>query len=695
MPENPVGSTPPAAETLGEFLLSLVQAFLRTGYYLPEHPESKKAKSGLYHRFHRLAGDTGEMTFLVRGEGPGAVIHIEGLGDKSLKLSDVMLKGMAQTYNPRFVHFLERKELVSLSLGGRMSEEEFSRFIDIVAEPSLDDMREHASKKRFVDCLKERGISHLSFVFNEDFITEHRHIPWRAVMALSRLRKDISLVPIFRNLKREEIGRVRREILDDIMRPLNVPELVYAFLMNLDLARTADLGEEESEDEVVDMVREEMLLALATIFIADASGRSKKFLDLLPPEKFPRVLGKLCRRLNQAKGAQARNLVEEMFNAGLLSMEQLPPEVRERVMNVQIAMKFIDQKVEYLKHFDRTTDPADYPKRARTMARIIPCLLERGKYTEAVAVTERLQAHAREDSPRGATARALMSDLAGEGVLDLAAGAFLEAPKEGRVFIGRFFNLMGQLSVPHLLGIIDRSDDPWKSKQAAELLTRLGPEAAGALLREMARGGVPARCKVTVLRVLAEVPEGPLRTSAMGVLREASADGDPELRREALAAIGRLAPRGEFDLFREKLTDPDPRVARAAVKGLGQAGDARALGLLTPLTEKGDHAGGDDGETAAAAVEALGHLHESCPETRAEVDSLLLKLAGKSYPSGALRKLLGPVLRQSPALLPALADALGRVGGEEAFKVLRRMTEDGDRSLARRAAEQLKKWGQA
>ena len=37
-----------------DFLLHLIQAFLRTGYYTPEHPESARAKEGLYQKFKDL-----------------------------------------------------------------------------------------------------------------------------------------------------------------------------------------------------------------------------------------------------------------------------------------------------------------------------------------------------------------------------------------------------------------------------------------------------------------------------------------------------------------------------------------------------------------------------------------------------------------------------------------------------------------
>ena len=37
-------------EVLGDFILGFVQALLRTGYYLPAHPQARKAKQGLIGR---------------------------------------------------------------------------------------------------------------------------------------------------------------------------------------------------------------------------------------------------------------------------------------------------------------------------------------------------------------------------------------------------------------------------------------------------------------------------------------------------------------------------------------------------------------------------------------------------------------------------------------------------------------------
>ncbi len=687
---SPAADRPPPEE-VGEFLLSLIQAFLRTGYYLPAHPESRRAKVGLFDKFHHLTGASGELTLILRGEGTAAAVSVEGLSEQPLKLKDTMLKGMAETYNPRFVHFLARKELVSLSLSARMDEEEFSRFVDLIAEPFLEEMREHATKDRFIACLEQRGISNLSFVFNEDFITEHRNLPWRAALALSRLRKDITLIPIFRHLRRDQIAQVRREVLDDILRPLNVPELIYAFLMNLDLVRMPDLTEEQAEDEVFALVKEGALLVLTPLFIRDATGKEKRYRDLLPPEKFARVLGKFFQRLNQIDSPAARGLIEEMFNAGLLSLEDLSPEIRERIMTIQLATSFLAARANYLRHLDQAP-PEEYSRRAHLMAKIVPCLLERGQLEEASSITERLAGHGREESERGLLARETLNWLANGPALEMARSAFLGLAKEERVHLGELFVHLGQWAAPHLLAVIRETEDPWRRKQAAELLTRIGPEAAAALLYEVERGQISGQASVVLVRVLGHVGNGQLKPAAVRALRGKVRDRDPEVRREALLALGRLAPREEYESFAAGLRDPDPRVGKAALRGLGLSGDPAAPEIIEGIIHKAEHSGSaDDWDMAAAAVEALGYHHEAGVPSRTKVEEILLELARRGCPEGTWKKLTGRAHRPPEAMLVALAEALGRVGGPAANAPLRRLAEDRDPAVARRAAEALKR----
>jgi hypothetical protein len=121
---------------LTNFLLHLIQAFLRTGYYTAEHPESARAKEGLFQQFKTLFGAEEELTFLVREDQERKEILVEALLPEAQRLSRMMMKGMGELYVPKFAHYLERKDLISLTLKSRMTQLEFTSFIDIMSDPS-------------------------------------------------------------------------------------------------------------------------------------------------------------------------------------------------------------------------------------------------------------------------------------------------------------------------------------------------------------------------------------------------------------------------------------------------------------------------------------------------------------------------------------------------------------------------------
>ncbi len=104
------------------FFLSLIQAFLRTGYYTPDHPESEKARGGLYADFKKIFSQKNEVTFLVYDDSEETRVLIEGALPGPQGLKDLMLPGMAEMYTPKFTKFLERKDLVSLTLKNTMTE---------------------------------------------------------------------------------------------------------------------------------------------------------------------------------------------------------------------------------------------------------------------------------------------------------------------------------------------------------------------------------------------------------------------------------------------------------------------------------------------------------------------------------------------------------------------------------------------
>ena len=155
---------------LTDFILHILQAFLRTGYYTPDHPESAKAKEGLYEQFKNLFEHEDEVAFLARDDQEQKEVLIEGILPEAQRLSRMMMRGMGELYIPKFVNYLERKDLVSLTMKSRMEQTEFTQFIDLMSDPSFLDTHRKEDKDRFISALYKYGISNISFVFNEEML---------------------------------------------------------------------------------------------------------------------------------------------------------------------------------------------------------------------------------------------------------------------------------------------------------------------------------------------------------------------------------------------------------------------------------------------------------------------------------------------------------------------------------------------
>ncbi|HWI41104.1 MAG TPA: HEAT repeat domain-containing protein, partial [Verrucomicrobiae bacterium] len=633
----PAGIPPRSAEveSTGEFIISLIQAFLRTGYYLSEHPESRKAKAGLHARFSSLSGKAGELGFILKEEDGRGVVLIEGIAEEALRLTDMMQRGMADTYNPRFAQFMLRKELISLTLSSRMGGEEFSHFIDVMSEPSLSDLKDQAVKERFVAGMEERGVRHISFIFREEMLTSRAGVPWRAALALSRLKKEIRKIPELRERGEDEVRRMLKYLFPDILRPLTEPFLLYAFLMNIDVACSEDLPEESGEERVFTALSPENFHEVTRFFLDDVSGRAAYFPDQLTAERKGRIAYLIYARLTDAEGEEAQGVMEELFNLGLLSPESLPPRIRERVKITRMAGSFAENPGRYLDALASAADPQRYEPMARSLARIVPVLAEKNRWDDAASVLEAFAAHAAQASPRARTASAALAWLQRGASLEGAADAFLKSSKEERTALSRFFLAAGGAAVPHLLRVIGGTSDVWRQKGAGDVLVRLGKHGVAGLIAALDASTLPAAALPATLRTLAATDDPALLPAAIRVVRGKLDDADEEVRREALSALCRLDAAANLPLFQRRLQDRDPRIRKIALRGLALSGKPEALEDLKVVVTRGEHPSHDEeGELAAAALDMLGVLCDVNPAVGGAVAAYALEVGERAAPGG-------------------------------------------------------------
>jgi hypothetical protein len=690
---SPASSVIQAGETAlleqaGDFVLSMLQAFLRTGYYMPDHPETLKSKSGLYDKFVKLVQAQGEISFLTGEDQGHRIMLVEGIVEKPLRLSEMLQRGIAETYTPHFIKFFERKEIICLSLTSRMGAEEFSQFIDVMSEPSYSSMEGRSAKEQFVRTLRARNICNISFVFSEEFITVRANVPWRTRMALSRLKKDIHLLPILRNLEESELQQIKLNILADILRPLGVADLVYAFLINLDLASSNLLSEEDAEERVFSLINDRLIVRVGDLFIRDSLASDGGFPEHVTPQKKGRILAGICQRLNISKDQQAGTILETLFEKGLISLDELPFSVKNRVLTIKRVTTFLMKPDRFLEALDKTTESDIYEFRVQSTISFVPVLVERGNFHEAIAIIELINKHISEKSERSLSAIKKREDLIVGGTLELASQSFLVSTKETRTLIGKFLQLIGHEAIPHLLHILQESDDPWRSKQATEILVAMGDKAVESLIASIEENLLTLDSLPVVLRIVSEMPHDALRDRAIQVMLKYIDNPIVEIRREALFGLCRLNPSGFFTVFRAGLSDTDLRVRKIAAGALGKAGDRRGFELLKLLAENANKTGRpEDQELAAVAVEALGSLMNSCPASHDTILSYLASLVEQYSARRGWKDLVSGSPRPPDTLLLTLTETLGKQQGKGVTEQLTRLSKHQNPEVARRAAE--------
>ena len=678
-PAKPSPAASPSKEALGEFILSFAQALLRAGYYLPEHPQARRAKEGLYTRFRSLFQGRSELTLMLQDLGEAAGVLVEGALAEPQKLGALMPSGMAEIYAPRLAHFLERKDLVSLTLKESMAEDEFCRFIDVMSEPGSGGL-DAAGKKRFLAHLRESGITHFSLVFKEDLVAAERKLSWRAQLAMSRLKKDLTHVPLFHDLDAAGLRALRRQVLHDVLRPIARADLLAAILMNSDLASTREASAEEIEEELAHFVPDPLVLPTARTALrvhlpgADAQAAARQ----------KRALLKLLVRPRPKDPPGVPELVRELFDRGQIELDELPAGLKAQVMLERDTDRFLYERGAVLTRLEQATLATAYRSQASALLRLLPELLRRSLLDEVLVLATAFGGHAALGGERAPLAEEALAQLAAGEIAAALKDRFIKGKKEDRLVLGPVYQALGEHGRPQLLRILEESQDGWVRKNASELLLRMGAEGAEAVLSELGSGRLPADAVAELLMVFGELcTDVPKVREA---LRQHARHREPRVREEAAWALCRIAGAAEERLFLHLLDDPSLEVRRRALRCLRAArcggGLAHVVGLLARV----------EGDPALEALEpqlyaALPELAEASGAQGGAVEAFLVERVKQSAPHGLLAALHRPRRPLGEEALFAVYDTLGAVGTAPALEALvdlgRHVKEPGRQRVAR------------
>jgi HEAT repeat protein len=194
-----------------------------------------------------------------------------------------------------------------------------------------------------------------------------------------------------------------------------------------------------------------------------------------------------------------------------------------------------------------------------------------------------------------------------------------------------------------------------------------------------------------IIRVLGEITDEGVGAAAVKVILPKADDVHPDVRREVLLTLCRLQPHAHFDKFAVKIGDPDTKVKKAALHGLGGSGDPRALEKLRAVVANAEQAGQEAAwDLAGVAIENIGALYQSCPKARADIANALPEIADRVVPKKSIKSLFKASIPVPVEVALALATAAGRIEGPQAQAVLERLVGHWSKTVSEAAAEALK-----
>jgi hypothetical protein len=556
---------------VSKFILSLIQALLKTGYYTPGHPETQKAKQGLYSQFLSIIKGYREITFTAVTIHDKRDVLLSGITEEPRTISSFMLKSMAEMFVPKFLEYFDRRNLLSFSIKANISREEFETFIDIMSEPPVREDEKIDTKERLTLELLRKNILNVSTIFNIDLVGKDRRLPWRVEIALSRLKKDLSLIPLYKNLNEEKIIELKNMVFEDIIRPIKNPELIKDILLNMDIISSdiEGIGKEEFENKLTDFIHKDYLILAAPevlkffIFLKESQ---EKLHDKNLLQRLAFVKSTLRKVALKTIGYDSfdENLLMDFFKHGILVMDELPKELRLRIKRRDEIKLFLKEPERYFKALEKVEDKEKVEKIASFLLNFLPELITRDLYNEAEEIIKNVKA-------AGFNLLNIDSMLLDETISKIEK-KLEECPKEEQARLLGIIDYMDEVSISLYMNLMVHKSRLVR-KVACEKLIKKGKAVITPLKTRLKRRNdwYFIRNALMILSEVGKGSDGELAETFKHYLNHE----EPRVRVEAIKGLANIMGVDAERLLIDALKDDDLSVKRKAIWALGEINSLR------------------------------------------------------------------------------------------------------------------------
>lgn len=687
---------------VGEFIMDLAKAMLRSGYYAADHPGAKTAKTGLYEEFQKSLGEQKEIMLTSQETREKVDVLISGVLEEPVTVRAVVGAGLAEMFIPKLRDYFSRKGLLSFALKKELTEDHFGAFVDIMSDPKADKGEGAKVGDLLTRSLVTHGITEISTVFMDDMVVFEEQLPWRVEMTIHRLAKDLKVLPMFKNVTEAEIRAMKVRIIKDIVRPLRQPYLLKDIVLNCYVIakHVSDVDPEELEQTIVDAFPMPILLPTSKFIFEELRVLKKKKEENPDSHNLAkrysgvrRVLKWVAKRVVMEDVPGADKFLEDLYFNEILAFEELPPEVQYRINTLKLADEVRKNPADYVGGLEAANTADDALVFLRCFRRVVPLLLEQNDWATLPLTANAVAKVAAKSShfQPGPDYPADPMDFVFQESLPGMAEAYQKIERADREKIDAIIPKFGPAGVELLIKVLAESNDRGVRKAALDILIQMSD-----LSRNRIREILDDQSAVWFLQRNALLVLGQIGDPANDLKRAQKflKNPQPRLREEALNTLLRLSGKNAEPSILAALDDKDLKVQRRALALIAlipppsAAFASKILALLAQDKPKDKDEATAQEQKLAQVIRQVGQM-PNLPKLP-EIEAALLALYEKRAPKTGLFSRLKKSLEgeeQSP-ILPATLDTLAHIGSGKALPLLQALAAQ-ESPLAKKAEEAL------
>lgn len=675
-------------KVLVEGTMALVRAMLQTAFHAPDSEQARALVGSPLQHLGVLARTWSVIRLSTVLDGDQQVIALVGVFADPVPLATLISGPTGEGFADKLNTFFQRNGIVSVTFRTAIEEQELARFFSVLGHNAAGRAMGEDAAHSLSDQLKRAGVVRVAVMGYDELVEGSQDLPWRVRLALATLEQTLQNLPGQRAANPRARAQARQRAIVDVLRPLGGGLFLTQLLSHLHLiaGSVLDVPHLALEADIVSALASEQHRLVAGPLLDDwnQAVASTDPSSEAHAEGLARVLGVIAELLAEhSDDDEIAGLLERFHDAGLIGSQLLPEHMRAAARETEWLDNFLADPEQFLRLLDGTDRPEAYRRYVPTILAALPRLLEDKRVDDAHAIVETFQRHASTRPPHFERRPELLATVVAEmdesgQLFDLAVAAARDPQIETRRALLDLLGVFGTRAIHAMLAALDAAEHDEVVRELSLRLMDLGDVAIDPIRHALEHRQVKPTSAPTLLRILGQA-EG---SQALELLVRYMRHPTSLVRSTALEVAMKASPMGARPDVLMAIADKDADVGRRAIRLMEQLMARQPEGtidgeyvtaLLKVLGALGRPAPPHvDPQTQVEAVEALGRMGDMEIDGYGTLEERLLSLLPlpDKWAKVAVWRRRETTMSVGAPVRVAIADALARVGGEDASERL-------------------------